>query len=182
MVQNNYNLNIKQKIILIAITVFMVVFFLSYYLILPSIDEIKKIQAQVALEKNDLENKLSRGQSTKKLTDNLKKIEPKIESLDNIFISQERVLEFITALEELAGKDSINQKINLALESSTKSDNYNKTPISIDAEGGYGNLITYLSDLEKINYYINIKNLTISAADAEGGTLNLRINGDTYWK
>lgn len=71
------------------------------------------MSAEIEEQRIDLERKYIKGYSLRRLTENLKKIEPKLSSLDQIFINKNRELEFITTVENEANKAQVSQKIIL---------------------------------------------------------------------
>lgn len=156
-----------------------------YFLVLPTIADIKKMKAEIEAQRIDLENKYRKSKNLKKLTANLKKIEGEIEKLDWLFINQNRALEFITTLEEAAAKEGVSQKISLGTTAPLKNYSYKKIPLQIMADGNFISQLRYLANLEALNYYINIKTLEFSTAAndvAAKGGVNLQISSDTYWK
>ncbi len=185
------NLALKRKIIVNAILFLLVVGALTYFIVMPTIKDIKKMRQEIEAQKIDLEKKYLKGQNLKKLSGDLKKIEPEIERLDRVFINQNRALEFITTLEEKATRNNISQKINLANPQNMKENQlYKKMPLQISTEGEFLNQLNYLINLETLDYYINIKSLELSAAQSRpagsegnaGGNMSVLISADTYWK
>ena len=185
--------NYKQKIIYL-LTVFIALSgIMIYFILLPAIDDIKKLRVEIINQKVDLEKKLSQEKNMTKLSDKIKKIEPQIDILEKIYINKNRQLEFITLLEGIADKQQVAQKIILNPDNETKELNYCKIPLSIVAQGTYNNLINYLINLEGVNYYINIYSLSLNNSGQSGRTsrspgseaeqnLVLRISAYTYWK
>ncbi|MCG2691067.1 hypothetical protein L6249_03335, partial [Candidatus Parcubacteria bacterium] len=119
-----------------------------------------------------------------------------VEKLDRVFINQNQELAFITALEETANKNNINQNINLDLSSGAKNNKYDKIPLKLTTQGNFINQFNYLRDLERLNYYLNIKSLDLSAGGGasayppldkiidygSGANIKMVILADTYWK
>ncbi|MDD4272068.1 MAG: hypothetical protein PHF50_04690 [Patescibacteria group bacterium] len=187
---NKYlKLDLKNKITASLIGFFLVILSLIYFIVVPTIKEIRAMGSAIEAQREDLEKKYIKGQSLKRLTENLNKIEPKLELLDQIFINKNRELEFITSLENKAGKNQISQKINLNAPQKAENQNFQKTNLQIFTKGDFNKQFQYLMDLENLGYYINVKLLELSLAD-DGGreasstpkkTLNLYLDADTYW-
>ncbi len=189
--------NLKNKITASMIIFLALILSLIYFIVIPTIAEIKSMGTAIEAQREDLEKKYLKGQSLKQLTENLSKIEPKLELLDQIFINKNRELEFITSLENEANKNQITQKINLNAPEKTENQNFQKTNLQLFTKGGFINQLHYLINLEKLSYYINIKLLEISPAAigkqnkadsqellpsaGETNNLNMYINADTYW-
>ncbi|MFA5359414.1 MAG: hypothetical protein WC349_00430 [Patescibacteria group bacterium] len=190
-------INLKNKIT-ISLTGFLIIILsLIYFIVIPTVREIKTMGDSIEAQREDLEKKYIKGQSLKKLNENLNKIEPKLELLDQIFINKDRELEFITSLENKANKNQINQKINLSALEKTENQNFKKTNLQLFTKGDFIKQLQYLADLEKLNYYINVKLLELSPAasgepaktnsqdsppsSVETNSLNMYIEADTYW-
>lgn len=179
-------LNLKNKIIASISCFFAVILLLAYFIVIPTIKEIKSMCESIEAQREDLEKKYIKGQSLKKLSDNLNSIEPKLKLLDLIFINKNRELEFITSLENQAGKNGVSQKINLSAPEKTENQNFQKTGIKIFTKGGFAEQLKYLSGIEHLSYYINIKilelfNAAVSDDIAQNKKLNMNIEADTYW-
>jgi Tfp pilus assembly protein PilO len=183
-------LSLKNKIIASIIILILIILSLLYFIVIPTIIDIKTMGKEIEDQRTDLERKYIKGQSLRQLTENLKKIKPKLELLDKVFVNTNRELEFITSLENEANKNRINQKINLGLPQETNNKNFQKINLQLYANGGFTRQLKYLMDIESSNYYINIKSLDLSssptgapsASPDEANYINLFINADTYWK
>jgi Tfp pilus assembly protein PilO len=192
----SYNkISLKYKILTINCLLLLGLFCVIYFIILPSLKEINRIKTSINQERIDLEEKYQKSQGLKKLTTNLKTIEGKVEHIDQVFISENRELEFITALEQIADKNNVTQKITLGkVQAVTVDKFYKKFPLQIQAQGTYINLIDYLQDLETLTYYINIKSIELSGGgggiarpnSADGSDSDVKISAniiaDSYWR
>ena len=188
------NLDLKYKIFAFNTAILVILFCGIKFIILPSVDQIEQIKIDIYQNQLVLEQKYQRSQSLKKLSANLKSIEGKIENIDQVFISQNRELEFITALEQIAEKKNVRQKIILGKTQSAVGDKfYKKIPLQIQAQGNYPDILQYLQGLEALNYYINIKSIDLSANSVSqrseitvvnnlGGEVSVNIIADSYWR
>lgn len=195
---NKYlKLNLKNKITASLVGFLVIILSLVYFIVIPTIKEIKDMGRAIEAQREDLEKKYIKGQSLKQLTENLSKIEPKLELLDQIFINKNRELEFITSLENEANKNQVSQKINLSAPQKAENQNFQNTGLQLITKGGFIKQLQYLINLEHLSYYINVNLLELTpAADGEpvktnsqgtapapGETnrLNMYIDADTYW-
>lgn len=93
------------------------------------------------------------------------KIKNDIVNISRIFIDKEQILDLVDILETVAINNSITQNINLKtinqLESSDSMD------IEITIAGSWTNFITYLGDLEKIEYYLNLNDMNFRPDNEE---------------
>lgn len=181
-ISNLKKINTRKKISIISFAIAAFIVCLIIFVIIPNISDIKKIGENIMQRRIDVENKYRKGQKLKKMAENLKIIEPQIEKLNQIFISQNDALKLATSLEEMAEKNNIKQKINLLTAQKTPFNNYQKMPLQIYIEGNFIDELNYILNLENLNYFLNIKILEITAGKDEGGTANMLIFADTYWK
>lgn len=183
-------LDLRKKMALSAAVFLAVIGAIIYFVVAPTVKDIKKMRDEIQAQKIDLENKYLKSKNLKKLSKNLNKIESQLEELDKAFINQNRALEFITTMEEIAGGEGVAQKINLLSPQNLKENQlYKKIPLQIAAEGGFGGEVRYLAGLEKLSYYINIRSLELAAAsnspgqeEKTGANVNMLVTADTYWK
>lgn len=189
--------NLKNKIVASLVGLILVIFSLLYFIVIPTIRDIKTMSNEIEGQKIDLEKKYIKGQSLRQLTENLKKIESKLDMLDQIFINKNRELEFITTLENQANKNRVSQKINLSAPQEAENQNFQKTDLQLFTKGSFLGQLQYLLDLEYLSYYINVKLLElfpagageqtktdsqeISPSPGETNNINMYINADTYW-
>jgi Tfp pilus assembly protein PilO len=179
------NLNIKTKVQYTIILYIAFISLIAYFYIIPTIDNIKTIKADIFTEKVEQEKKLNRERNYATLGSKLKEIEPQLGMLEKIYINANRKLEFITTLEGAAMKSGIEQKLNLDLKFNSDG-TVKKVPIIIDATGTYEGVISYLTTIETLPYYININsiNLNMLSAPDENSSIryNLHATANTYWK
>ncbi|HOZ56408.1 MAG TPA: type 4a pilus biogenesis protein PilO [bacterium] len=166
-----------------------------YFLTIPATDSIKDSRNDIINLKIDLENKIIREKNISTLNEKINKIEPQLQKINQIFISKNREIEFITALEGLENKHNIKQKLNINLNSPNQDNDLGKIPLNINASGNFQNLMDYLAGIESLNYYINIENISLTknnAGDYNSRTstpgqvasnqMDLSISGYAYWK
>ncbi|MEK7098040.1 MAG: type 4a pilus biogenesis protein PilO, partial [Patescibacteria group bacterium] len=178
-------LNMKNKIIINITVIIVFMSAIGYFIIMPTISDIRKMESEIEAQRTDLEKKYVKGQSLKKLSENLKKIEPNLVVFDQIFINQSRALEFITTLEDIANRHGVTQKLNLMTEKGAGSNGYTKTPLNFNIDGDFTDIMRYLADIESLNYYINVSSIEISKIQGESGSpskVSVQILAHTYWK
>jgi len=186
-------INLKNKIIAMPIGFVLIIFGLIYFIVAPTIVDIKTVGGEIEEQRIDLEKKYNNGISLRQLTENLKIIEPKLSLLDKIFINKNRELEFITTIENEANEARVSQKINLISPETTEKKEFQKNNLQLLTKGGFNEQLKYLMNLESLSYYINVKSLELSPADSNkeaeinnqeltSNRLNMLINADTYWK
>jgi Tfp pilus assembly protein PilO len=181
----------KGKIVLGVLLSLLIIFLLIYFFIAPAVAGIKNIRDELEIKRVGLEKDYQKGKNLRKLSENLKKVKPQIEELNKVFISSDQALEFVTSLEKIADKENIEQKINLSPNKENVNDVCEKISLQLLASGNFNAALKYLSELEKLDYYINIRTLEISPAraetDEEDGSrqenlVDLQILAKTYWQ
>ena len=192
MLNNLIKLNLKKKIFVSIVIFVLIIGGLIYLVIIPTINDIKKMGEEIEAQRIDLEQKYIKGQSLRQLTENLKEIEPQLIMLDQIFIKQDYELEFITKLEDIAAQNNISQTISLDTAKINKEKSYQTLPLRLAARGNYKNMMNYLTNLEALDYYININSMDLSSASAKQSAtpgeqttfsnISLVISANTYWK
>jgi len=175
-------LSLKKKIIIVFGVLISVVIVLTILVIIPSIKNIKEIATDIMSRRADVEKKYIKGMNLNKLTNGLKTIEPQLNKLDDIFVEENKMLDFITTLEKIAEKNKITQKINPALTQKVSYDNYKKIPLQIFSQGNYINQIKYLDEIESLNYYINVKLIELTGVNSANGEISMLLIADSYWK
>lgn len=190
-------LSLKNKNIAIVTIVVAINAAVIYFFIIPTINGVKNLRNDILNIEIDSANKITQEKNISDLNNKIKKIQPQLDKVNSIFISQNREIEFINALENLAGKYGVVQKLNIDFNNPAKGDTFSAVPVAIDTEGNFSNLINYLSALEAMPYYINIDSVSFTAnnesqnndnngrpfaSSGAGPTIDLNINGHSYWK
>ncbi len=176
-------MSIKRKIILYLAGVVIFTGLIFYFIILPTIKDIQKINSDVLAERIDLEKKYQRGQLLKKTIQNFETIKPEEEKLDKIYVIEGEELKFITALENIANKYNIAQDIGLAEKSSALAAGYSTLGLKITANGSFTDLLRYLKDIEKMPTYLNISNISLATGDknqANGLKITANLDGNIF--
>jgi len=174
-------LNARNKIIVITAIFVACGLSLLYFVIMPAVSDIKDLKRKIIDQKIELEQRVARGANAKQVNENLNKIEPQLQKFEQIFVNQGRDLEFITALEGIADKNNVEQKIGLGQPTGQENKTYKKIPLELTASGKYDDLLNYLADLESSNYYLNINFLEFGGSQSAAAN-SLKISADTYWK
>ena len=174
-------MTVKKKIIT-ALSVFVVfIALIIYFIILPTINDIKKISDAVYAERVELEIKYLRGQLLKKTIEDFEKIRPKKEKLSSVFIREGNELEFITALEKIASFYNLNQDLKLqsARDDKDKKNYYYAMPLTVNIQGEFTKTLEYLKSLEQLNYYFNISSLDVTASEQKN-LVSTNLKGEIY--
>lgn len=188
----------RQKIA-IAISLFIVIMGAMFFLvIIPTVNDIKDLRENIIMQKIDLEKKLKKESNMAKLGEQLKKIKPEMDRFANIFVEENRKLEFITTIEGIA--DSVNATQDMDIDFSGKQNKgyYSVIPVEITVSGTYENVMRYLIKTESLRYAFNIDTISIkprSGSPARGisrldntkkpanaGNTTMNLTAKTFWR
>lgn len=159
-------MTVKKKILISIIVVTIVIGLIIYFIIFPTINDIKKINDTIYAERVDLEKKYLRGQLLKKTVQDFEKIKPEKYKLTSVFIIEGEELQFITALENIVATHNLTQDIQLQ-QAPDKKDDFYSLSLKIKTQGEFIDTLKYLKDLEQLNYYFNIFSIQINATGKE---------------
>lgn len=170
----------KRKIIIYLIIFLIATCSIIYFIILPTVNEIKRISNDIYLERVDLEKKYQRGQLLRVTIKNFETIKPKKSKLESVFINEGEELKFITSLEKIANDNNLNQEIKVQEKKIERQENnYYPLSLAISIRGEFINIMKYLQSLEKLNYYFNISAINIGA-DGQNKSILTNITGEIY--
>lgn len=177
-------MGVKRKIIISILTVLIGNGLILYFIILPTIRDITEIKNNVLLERIDLEKKWQRGQLLNRAQGDFEKTKAEKGRLVSIFISEGSELEFITSLEQIAENNKITQELTLDPGEDISNKKFNKTSrLSIKAEGSFNDVLRYIDEINKLEYYFNIDMLDVRAGNAVSslpGQVTADFSGNIY--
>ncbi len=184
------NSNLK-TIISIMIYIFFFIFVLYFFLI-GSIKEIKKTSLDIMDKKSKTEFYFESMKSNQDFGKKMEILDYKLIIIENSFIGIDKQVDFIRAMEDLATKYNIKQNISIDSIALNSVEKYKKVPMDLAISGNFGDVMNYISAIESLNYYINIKFINLSAgsistdfsdpqAPQKKGISGI-IKTDTYWK
>ncbi|MFH1838493.1 MAG: hypothetical protein ABH808_03305 [Candidatus Kuenenbacteria bacterium] len=148
------------KIIITSIIFLGSISFILFYIIFPTINEIKKINQYLYQEQKDLEIKFQTGEKIRETRQDFLKVKPYFSQFNNIYLTEDKKIEFFTILEKTAQKHNLKLDLNLL-----PTESHEIISLEFDLEGEYFDFLKYLIDLEKLDYYINFNKISIKDAD-----------------
>ena len=175
----------QRKMIIMILTVLITSGLIVYFIILPTVKDIKKITASVYAERLDLEKKYLRGQLLKATVENFEKVKDQLPLLAASFVAAGQELNFIQTLENIANRHQIDQDLKLNTEQLDKKTGDPATlPFSLTLHGTFGQTMDYLQDLERLNLYLIISEFDIAAVgpsqQRQQGLVNVVLTGKVY--
>lgn len=155
------------------------------FIVIPAVRDIKTLNQKIIDQRTLLESRYEKRLSIKNAIKNFNSLQPQVPTLvKSIYLNPGNEIEFITSLETLAEKNRLSQTVNFDNTSGeAASQNTKKVPIEILLSGDYINIVKYIQDLEKLNFYLIITSISSAPRvnDASGNIRTL-LRGYTFWK
>ena len=174
----------KKKMILSVVVVILVNVFIVYFIILPTISDIREISDAVYRERIDLEKKYQRGQLLNKTLENFERVKTQRGKIESAFVIEGSELLFVTALETIAENNYLAQEIKLDSKKVSESKNlYQSQKINISITGKYGDLRQYLHEFELMPYTVNVFDISWTTPEKiqpANAILTMTLNGKIY--
>jgi len=186
----NKNFNTKQKISNTSFLTLLFVLLIVYFVIFPSLDNIKDKKNEIIAEKIKIEKNKIYQLTSKNQENQLKNIETDLEKIEQIYINRNKELEFITTLEGLAKTNNVEQKIDILFARETKKEEISEIPISLSATGNFENILSYLRNLNNLPFLINVDLINLEKISNEAtigdniseSKISVGVSGVTYWR
>jgi len=176
-------MGIKKKILISVTIVLSIIGLIVYFIIWPTIKDIKTINYAVYLERLDLEKKYQKGQLLRTTIENFEKIKPEQDKLKNVFVIEGQELEFITSLEQIAEKNQVDQELKLATSDDVNRPSSYSLPLTLKINGSFIGILKYLRDLENLDYYFSINSITLDTESTNRVTddhISAILSGNIY--
>ncbi len=188
----NITINSNLKTIISIIFYILFFIFILYFFLMGSISEIKKTSSDIIDKKSKTEFYFESMKSNQDFGKKMEILDHKLTIIENSFIDINKQVDFIRVMEDLATKYNIKQNISIDSVALNSADKYKKVPMDLAVSGNFEDIMNYISAIESLNYYINIKFINLSAgfisanfgdpqAPQKKGISGI-IKTDTYWK
>lgn len=194
-----------KKNITILAALFTVALALIFFGLAPAANNINRDKHALAKEREQMNQLLLQGQGVNQNKNNLAIVEGQLAALESAYLKIGGELDFITDLEKIADKNGIEQKIDFNNNEAKEANGARAIPIGLQISGNLKAIMSYINDLEKLDYYINIETVWLSAGNndfagvrasaknyeqpndgeepvAAATTVSAKLNGLTYWK
>ncbi|RJR31040.1 hypothetical protein C4569_03310 [Candidatus Parcubacteria bacterium] len=170
-------MNIKNKFFLYLFACLAVCAAIIGFIIIPTVNDIRKISSMVTDERADLEKKYKKGQLLQKTINDFNKIKPFEERINSIFVKKDHELDFILELEKIAAENKVNQKL-INRSDQTANDTL---PLEVQVEGYFPDTLKYLRQVEKLSYYFNVEEVKFSSAGQKyDGQIKMFLSGKIF--
>jgi len=150
----------------------------------PALREIRLINRQVYDERVRLERLYLKGQLQKKVRENYARIEGGIGFLDEIMLTENNELPYITAVEQAANDAGVELKINVGERKRKPNEPLSNLGFNLEIKGGWANAARFLENLEKLPFYSNIQESTFAVRqekDSPSRVVSASLAVDTFW-
>jgi len=164
---------------------------LAIFVIIPSAPAITAVSRQITAEKVSLRENRGEENSFKETLSSYRLFESKAYLLNRSVMNKNRNLEFITALEDAAEENNLDQKITVGNYQNIDESGHSRMPLQLALRGSFTDELKYLQTLEKMPIYFNVTKLTFNApaggnandnAGGEKKSIALFITSDTFWQ
>lgn len=190
----------KNKYIFIIIAVTALCVIEIGWAMIPLVKKIYTKNKAVTEQKEELLNLLKQGQSVKQNKEDLKKINSKKYIFEQSWLKIDDELRFITDLEKIAKANNLEQTIKFDNTDFKLLDKEIRViPVDLHLNAELVNFMNYIGDIEKLDYYINFKNIKITSNNkakigphqlnindntqqANKNNLVIQLSGESYWK
>lgn len=159
---------------------------LVFFIILPSVAEIRQIRQLVYEERVRLEKLFVRGQLQKKVRGNYNRVRERAGWLDNILLKENQELQYITALESAAERTGVKLKITVGEQARLPGQALSILNFTFNAESAWPNIVAFLSALENMPYYTNVLEVVAARQQTVGqeqsaSPVTAAITAQTFW-
>lgn len=155
----------------------------TVFIIYPALTEISQVNTDITMEREKLERKLALGLNIKRIIQDLETIEEPAKRLDDIFIDRGKEIAFINDLELIASRHGIGMEISSDFIGSEIAVGITQVEIQMILTGNYIQILSFMSELESLNSYFNLKTVTFSKNKKVGNSsVIVQLVGNTYFK
>ena len=147
-----------------------------FFVIVPSLQDILKLSNEIQTQREALEDMYQRGQNLKKTHEQFDQIQTETSKIKDLLLKKGEELNFITSLEEVASQNNVIQNIQLDTNNINHQNGYATMPAKLNLSGRYQDILGYLIDLEKLNYYLNITHIALNSEGSRSFSSKTRIN------
>jgi acylphosphatase len=146
----------KRKTILSSILFSIFLLLIFFFLILPSLKEIKRISKEISQTKLKLEGITKRQEEIEKFKKLYPEIKEELSKFENSFVNKEIPIDFVEFLEKIAKDLKIQSQISI-LSSSKDSISF-----QIKGAGNPENVFKFIDKVENCNFLIQVERIRIS--------------------
>ncbi len=156
--------SLKNKLIIILIIIVATLVIISLGIIYPTVKKINELKNDITKIQNEVEQKYNNSQKLRRTMRELTETKTNTEKFTQATMKLGDELKVITELEDLALKYNIDQTLNISYsgnDAKIKNTATQYYELSFLNNGYFADHIKYLNEIEKLPYYIIIKNISL---------------------
>ena len=163
----------QEKITVLVILGLAVISGIIFFFLLPNISIVDQSHLLFVKRREEVKSLLQAGSTSQVLARQIKVCREKILELNNGFISQDQEIDFIRFMEDLSKRHFLTQSINLSesVAPPAGQQGFPEASLALSLTGKFTDLLSYLDDLEKSRYYINIQEVNIKTQTNQDSNL-----------
>ncbi|MFA5070072.1 MAG: hypothetical protein WC528_02220 [Patescibacteria group bacterium] len=171
-------MNFREKIIIYAAALIVVIFASVIFFIYPLTSKIVEVKDQIDEQKIALEIIKNKSENISTQQKDYELVLQKKEVIEKMTLSSANQVNFFKDIEGLAQRNNLTQNYTL---DSPNTENVSEININIQLNGEYLNILSYLKDLESLDYYVKIFSLKY-AVSTTAQPVNATLQAKTYWQ
>lgn len=164
----------EKKLIYFTLAILFFFLLVGSFIIIPQYRSIKKMNQSIFELRSTLETKYEKTRRLHKSQLKLVEARQTASDLQSLFIKSGEEINFISSLENLADKFSLEQKLSLSPIYKETGTELNKMNLQITAKGEFKNLMAYFSELDRHAYLISVSEINLSRGTASALILSLK--------
>ena len=172
----------KNRMILILVFTVLIGALEIIFVTIPSIKEIKQTKEEIVGQIDYANKLLLAGQTINRLQADIKRITPFLDKFNQIFIRPEEQLSFIISLEDLAKNKGVTAELSISDLPKGPKEETVSVPLDMRVQSSFPELVAFLIELQKLDYYINIKTISLNSGGANGENISSILRSTTYWQ
>jgi hypothetical protein len=158
--KNNKNIITKNKVIIYALIDIALIIFIF----IPHLKKNNEYRQEINNLQKEAELLLSNSQTINGAQNKYKKLAPEMEDFKKMFIGEDEELDLVIFLEKIAEESNLTQEISIKKEENSI-DNLKKLLVNIQLEGNFKGTLTYIDDIEKNNFNIDIISINMNSQE-----------------
>ncbi len=169
------------------------------FVVVPSVQDILTLKYDIQEERAKLEESYAKGLSLRKTKLQLISIQEDVEQLEQSMLRPGQELFLITTLEDIATSKNLEQEIVMD-DLPDDVSQLIKLPLQVELKGRFSDILFYVIEVERLDFYINWKKVTMrtrrttrggrsvpnqapeGGTDAQNEDITVILEGETYWK
>ncbi len=157
------------------------------FVIVPTVTQIRDLTDELANQQMEIERQYILRNYVKRALTDIETAQAKFDKIKDTSIMQGEELQFIQALERAANVSGVAQQISLETVNEVELTLWEKEiPLKLHIQGAFPNVMSWLNEVEHLEYYILFDSISISAQRLGGaaspqGNVNASFVGRTFW-